>query len=70
MLKTLLFSIIILSVAMFFLLVKVVFRRGGSFASQHIDDSEAMRQRGIHCVVDQDREERERRARLKEKAER
>jgi hypothetical protein len=70
MLKTLLFSIIILSVAMFFLLVKVVFRRGGSFASQHIHDSEAMRQRGIHCVVDQDREERERRARLKEKAER
>jgi hypothetical protein len=70
MLKTLLFSIIILTVAMLFLLVKVILRRGGTFASQHIHDSEAMRQRGIHCVVDQDREERERRKRLEEKTDR
>ena len=58
MLKTLLFSTLIIAIAMFFLLVKVLFRQNGRFASQHIHDSEAMRQRGIHCVVDQDREER------------
>ena len=44
--------------AMLFLCIKLIFRRGGSFASQHIHDSEAMRQRGIHCVMDQDREQR------------
>ncbi len=38
------------------LLVKVLSRKNGSFSSQHIHDSEAMKQRGIHCVIDQDRE--------------
>jgi hypothetical protein len=28
----------------------------GEFKSQHIHDSEAMKERGIHCVMDQDRE--------------
>ncbi len=41
---------------MAFLCVKLIFRRDGRFSSQHIHDSEAMRQRGIHCVMDQDRE--------------
>jgi len=41
---------------MAFLLIKVLFKRGGSFSSQHIHDSEAMKERGIHCVIDQDRE--------------
>ena len=27
-----------------------------TFKSQHIHDSEAMKERGIHCVMDQDRE--------------
>lgn len=43
---------------MAFLLVKVLFRKKGSFSSQHIHDSKAMRERGIHCVLDQDREQR------------
>jgi hypothetical protein len=34
-------------------------QKGGRFSSFHIHDSEAMKERGIHCVVDQDREERE-----------
>jgi hypothetical protein len=42
------------------LCIKVIFKRNGSFSSQHIHDSEAMRQRGIHCVLDQDREMRTR----------
>ncbi|WP_369699752.1 hypothetical protein [Prevotella sp. P6B4] len=41
---------------MAFLLVKVLFKRNGEFSSQHIHDSEAMKERGIHCVMDQDRE--------------
>lgn len=41
---------------MAFFCVKVIFRKNGSFSSQHIHDSQAMRERGIHCVMDQDRE--------------
>ena len=41
---------------MIFFLVRVLFVRRGEFKSQHIHDSEAMKERGIHCVMDQDRE--------------
>ena len=41
---------------MLFFCVKLVFRKNGSFSSQHIHDSKAMKDRGIHCVMDQDRE--------------
>jgi len=51
---------LIIAIAIAFLCVKVIFRRNGSFSSQHIHDSEAMRERGIHCVLDQDREMRTR----------
>lgn len=45
---------------MAFLCIKLFFRKDGRFSSQHIHDSEAMRERGIHCVMDQDREQRSR----------
>lgn len=51
---------LIIAIAVAFLCVKVFFKRNGSFSSQHIHDSEAMRERGIHCVLDQDREMRQR----------
>ena len=57
--EIILFSALIIAIGMAFLLVKVIFRRNGAFTSQHIHDSEAMRQRGIHCVLDQDREMRQ-----------
>ncbi len=41
---------------MAFFCVKLIFRKNGEFSSQHIHDSQAMRDRGIHCVKDQDRE--------------
>lgn len=44
---------------MAFFLVKVLSNKNGTFSSQHIHDSEAMKERGIHCVIDQDREARE-----------
>lgn len=56
MIESLLISVGLLIVGMGLLLVKVLGRRDGKFSSQHIHDSEAMRQRGIHCVMDQDRE--------------
>jgi hypothetical protein len=56
MVKALLVSILIIAAGMMLLLVKVLSRKNGSFSSQHIHDSEAMKQRGIHCVIDQDRE--------------
>jgi len=41
---------------MAFFLIKVLSSKNGTFSSQHIHDSKAMRERGIHCVMDQDRE--------------
>ena len=59
MIETLLISVIIIAVAMALLLVKVLWKKDGRFSSQHIHDCEAMRERGIHCVIEQDREARE-----------
>ena len=56
MVKTLVVSIVIIAAGMLLLLVKVLLRRNGTFSSQHIHDSKAMKDRGIHCVMDQDRE--------------
>ena len=60
MTEILLSSTLIIAIGMAFLCVKLIFRRNGSFSSQHIHDSKAMRERGIHCVMDQDREMRRR----------
>lgn len=43
---------------MAFLCIKLIFRKNGRFSSQHIHDSAALRKQGIHCVMDQDREDR------------
>lgn len=51
-------STLIIAISMAFLCIKLVFRKNGRFSSQHIHDSKAMRQRGIHCVMDLDREQR------------
>ena len=59
MIQTLLISGMLLAIGMALLLVKVLTRKDGTFSSQHIHDSEAMKERGIHCVMDQDREMRQ-----------
>ena len=56
MIETLLISALIIAIGMAFFLVRVLFTKQGEFKSQHIHDSEAMKERGIHCVMDQDRE--------------
>lgn len=55
-----LLSAIIIAAAVALMSVKVLLLKGGRFSSQHIHDSKAMRERGIHCVIDQDREARQR----------
>lgn len=56
MIQTLLISSVLLVVGIALLLVKVLGQKNGTFSSQHIHDSQAMKERGIHCVMDQDRE--------------
>ncbi len=58
MIETLLASVLIIAIAVILLSVGVILRKNGRFSSFHIHDSEAMKERGIHCVVDQDREAR------------
>ena len=57
--ETLLSSVLIIAIAIALLSVKLIVRKNGSFTSQHIHDSQAMKDRGIHCVIDQDREARQ-----------
>ena len=56
MVETLLITVLIIAICVALLSVKVLFKKNGHFESQHIHDSKAMRDRGIHCVMDQDRE--------------
>lgn len=60
MIETLLITVLIIAICITLLCVKVIFKRNGKFSSQHIHDSKAMKDRGIHCVMDQDREARKR----------
>lgn len=58
MLKTLLISMLIIAISFALLAVKLIFRKNGKFTSLHIHYSQAMKDRGIHCVIDQDGEAR------------
>ena len=59
MIKILLITVLIVAVAMALFCVKLLFRKDGEFDSMHIHDSQAMKDRKIHCVMDQDREARQ-----------
>lgn len=60
MIETILITVLIIAICITLLCVKVIFKKNGKFSSQHIHDSKAMKDRGIHCVMDQDREARKR----------
>ena len=53
-----LFAMLIIAISIALLSIKLIFRKNGRFASSHIHDSLAMKKRGIHCVMDQDKEAR------------
>ena len=59
MIKIIIITVLIIAICIALLSLKVIFKKNGSFSSQHIHDNEALRQQGIHCVLDQDREARE-----------
>lgn len=56
MIKVLALTLIIVAVSVALLSVKVIFKKDGRFSSQHIHDSKALKDKGIHCVLDQDME--------------
>ena len=60
MIKLMLLSLAFLAMAFVLLSVKVLLKKGGKFSSQHVHDNPGLRKQGIHCVLDQDREARER----------
>jgi len=60
MVEKIVIGTLIIAIGIVFLCVKVFLKKNGTFSSQHIHDSEPMRERGIHCVLDQDREMRTR----------
>ena len=49
-------TVLIMAIGMAFLCVKLFLPGHRGFSSQHIHDSEALKEKGIHCVMDQDRE--------------
>lgn len=55
-----LISLAVVVVAFALLSIKVLLKRNGKFSSQHVHDNPGLRKQGIHCVMDQDREARER----------
>ena len=59
MIKIIIITMLIIAICVALLSVKIIFKKNGRFSSQHIHDNEALRQQGIHCVLDQDREARE-----------
>ena len=60
MIKLMLISLAVVAVAFALLSIKVLLKRNGKFSSQHVHDNPGLRKQGIQCVMDQDREARER----------
>lgn len=54
---------LIIAIAIVFLAIRIIIKKNGTFKSQHIHDNPYLRNKGINCVIEQDKE-----ARLKEKA--
>lgn len=65
MIETLVISVLIIAIAMALLCVKALLKKGGRFSSQHISDNPALRKQGIHCVMRQDKEMRDKGKRVK-----
>lgn len=59
MIKLFVISVLIIAICMALFSVKLLFKKNGTFSSQHVHDNPGLRKKGIHCVIDQDREARE-----------
>lgn len=55
MAKLFLLVLAVVGVAVILLCVRILLKRNGTFHSEHIGQSKAMRERGIHCAQATDR---------------
>ena len=60
MFVSLLYTLLIIAISLLLLGVRVLFKKDGEFQSQHISDNAYLKEKGIHCVIDQDKEARTR----------
>lgn len=60
MFVTLLYTLLIIAISLLLLGVRVLFKKDGEFQSQHISDNAYLKEKGVHCVIDQDKEARTR----------
>ena len=58
MLKTLLFTLLILAISIVLLAITILIKKNGRFPNIHVGGSKHMRKRGIKCVQSQDRDAR------------
>lgn len=58
MFKTLLFTLLIISICVALLAVKVIIKKNGRFPNTHVGGNKEMRRRGIKCVQSQDKDAR------------
>ena len=58
MLKTLLFTTLIIAISVALLAITIIVKKNGRFPNTHVGGSKAMRKRGIKCVQSQDRDAR------------
>ena len=63
MAETFLLGMLIIAISTALLCIKMILRKNGKFSSQHVKDNPGLRKRKIHCVMEQDKEDRETRNR-------
>lgn len=59
MLKTILFTVLIVAISIALFSVKILFTKNGRFPNIHVSGNKALRRKGIGCVQSQDREARQ-----------
>ncbi len=59
MIETVLITLLIVAICLLLLGLKVLFVKGGTFPNGHVSGNRALRDRGIGCVQQQDREARQ-----------
>ncbi|MCF0189999.1 MAG: hypothetical protein HUJ96_01925 [Marinilabiliaceae bacterium] len=55
MIKLFLFTLALIAIALVLFGIQILLKKNGKFSSQHVGQSKAMRDRGIHCIQAQDR---------------
>ncbi len=55
MITIFLFTLALVAIAGLLLGIQILLKKNGKFSSQHVGQSKAMRERGIHCLQTQDR---------------